>query len=93
MHAIEALVGNRPQHQQSWNSQNNPGAIRIRMVIAMTVIAKPFAAAVHLFHWPFSHLSSADRRRRQATIDLINASPHLLRDIGATEDKVVCRKK
>lgn len=34
----------------------------------------------------------AARRRRQATIDLIHASPHLLADIGATENHVSERR-
>ena len=68
--------------------ENKAGAIPIRMVIAMNAIAKPIIAAIHLPRWTFPRLFSTDGRRKQATIDLIHASPHLLRDIGATEDKV-----
>ena len=68
--------------------QNKAGAIPIRMVIAMIAIAKPVAVAFHLPRWAFPRLTSAERRRRRATIDLIHASPHLLRDIGATEDNL-----
>ena len=53
----------------------------------MIAIAKPVAAAFHLPRLNFARLFGAERRRRQATIDLIHASPHLLRDIGATEDR------
>lgn len=38
--------------------------------------------------WQLHRLRS---RRRRATIDLIHASPHLLRDIGAMEGCVVER--
>ena len=58
----------------------------------MNVTAKPLGMATHLLRWRFPRLSGKRRRQRQATIDLINASPHLLRDIGATEDKLFCRK-
>ena len=54
----------------------------------MIVTAKPIATTFHLFRWAFPRLSSTERRRRRATIDLISASPHLLRDIGATEDRI-----
>jgi uncharacterized protein YjiS (DUF1127 family) len=67
---------------------NRTGAIRIRMVIAMIAIAKPIANVIHLPGLRLPRLFGAARRRRQATIDLIHASPHLLRDIGATEDNV-----
>ena len=59
----------------------------------MIAIAKPIATAIHLPRWVFPRLSSTERRRKQATIDLIHSSPHLLRDIGATEDKIVTRIK
>jgi hypothetical protein len=65
--------------------ENKAGAIPIRMVIAMIAIAKPVATAFHLPRLKLPRLFRADRRRKQATIDLIHASPHLLRDIGATE--------
>jgi len=51
----------------------------------MIAIAKPVAAAIHLPRWILPRLSFAARRRRQATIDLIHSSPHLLRDIGVSE--------
>lgn len=53
----------------------------------MITIAKPVATAFHLPRLSFPRLFGAKSRRRQATIDLIHASPHLLRDIGATEDR------
>lgn len=65
--------------------ENKAGAIRIRMVIAMIAITKPVVATFHLPRLSFSRLFGAQRRRRQATVDLIHSSPHLLRDIGATE--------
>ena len=52
----------------------------------MTAIAKPLNAHFRLPRWAFPRLSRTERRRRQATIDLIHTSPHLLRDIGATEE-------
>jgi hypothetical protein len=66
--------------------ENKAGAIPIRMVIAMIAIAKPIATTFHLPNWVFPRLVSAERRRKQTTIDLIHSSPHLLRDIGATAD-------
>lgn len=54
----------------------------------MIAITKPVSAAFHLPRLGLSRLFGAERRRRQATIDLIHSSPHLLRDIGATEDLV-----
>jgi hypothetical protein len=66
--------------------ENKAGAIPIRMVIAMIAIAKPIATVFHLPNWVFPRLSSAERRRKQTTIDLIHSSPHLLRDIGATAE-------
>jgi len=51
----------------------------------MIAIAKPVAAAIHLPRWILPRLA---RRRRQATIDLIHSSPHLLRDIGVTEGRI-----
>jgi len=52
----------------------------------MIAIAKPVTSAFRLPHWVFPRLSATQRRRKQATIDLIHSSQHLLRDIGATED-------
>ena len=59
----------------------------------MSTIAKPIHIAIHLPRWHFPHLSGTARRRRRATIDLIHASPHLLRDIGVSEGHVVERGK
>ena len=56
------------------------------MVTVMNAIAKPVAAFIHLPRLTFPRLFSAERGRKQATIDLIHSSSHLLRDIGATED-------
>ena len=53
----------------------------------MNAIARPLIAAFHLPRWSAPLPFSAARRRRQATLDLIHSSPHLLRDIGATEDQ------
>lgn len=49
----------------------------------MTSIAKPLLVPFRSFHLsiPFG----VARRRRQATLDLIHSSPHLLRDIGMLE--------
>jgi hypothetical protein len=66
--------------------ENKAGAIPIRMVIAMIAITKPLSTSFHLPRWAFARLWSTERRRKQATADLIHSSPHLLRDIGATED-------
>ncbi|MGB3338686.1 MAG: hypothetical protein WBA73_16045 [Devosia sp.] len=52
----------------------------------MIAIAKPVVTSFHLPRWVFPRLLSGANRRKQATIDLIHSSPHLLRDIGATED-------
>ena len=54
----------------------------------MTAIANTLATAIHLPRLSFPRLFSADRRRKQATVDLIHSSPHLLRDIGATENNL-----
>ena len=70
--------------------ETKPGAIPIRMVIAMIALTKPVFTAFRLPHW---HLPSLVRRRRkQAMIDLVHASPHLLRDIGVTEGTLTERK-
>lgn len=53
----------------------------------MIAIAKPVTAAFHLPRLSLSRLFNTDKRRKRATIDLIHSSPHLLRDIGATEDR------
>ena len=69
------------------------GAIPIRVVIAMIAISKPIVASIHLPQLRLPRLFGAERRRKQATIDLIHASPHLLRDIGATEHNVSPRSR
>ena len=74
--------------------ENYAGAIRIRMVNVMSTIAKPFATPIRLLpRWTFPRLFTVQRRRRQATMDLIHSSPHLLRDIGATEEHVIRRQR
>jgi hypothetical protein len=67
------------------------GGSLIRLFMGMNAIAKPLTIAFHLPRWSLPPLSGATRRRRQATIDLIHSSPHLLRDIGATEHNVTSR--
>jgi uncharacterized protein YjiS (DUF1127 family) len=59
----------------------------------MSTIAKPLLTAIHLPRWSFPRLFFIARRRRRATIDLIHSSPHLLRDIGVAEGRVVERGK
>lgn len=58
----------------------------------MIATAKPLFAAIHLPGWRLPRFSVTERRRRQATIDLIHSSPHLLRDIGASESDVTGRR-
>lgn len=58
----------------------------------MTAITKPVAIVPHLPRWPMPRLFGVQHRRRQATIDLIHASPHLLRDIGATNEHFSSRR-
>ena len=53
----------------------------------MIANTKPIAATFQLPRLNFSRLFGGESRRRQATIDLVHSSPHLLRDIGATEDR------
>lgn len=63
----------------------------IRMVIVMTALTKSRTAPFRLpaLHWP--RFDTTERKRRQTTIDLIHSSPHLLRDIGASDGRVVQR--
>ena len=68
------------------------GGSPIRLFIVMSAIVQPLIAVFHLPRWSLPLASGAARRRRQATIDLIHASPHLLRDIGATEGNLVGRR-
>lgn len=72
--------------------ENKAGAIPIRMVIAMIALAKPISTVLHLPRWVWPLLWGSERRRKQATVDLIHASPHLLRDIGATEGNLDGRR-
>ncbi|MCY1549635.1 hypothetical protein D9M68_858160 [compost metagenome] len=51
----------------------------------MNAIARPLITAFHLPRWSMPRLFGTAQRRRQTTIDLIHASPHLLRDIGVSE--------
>ena len=72
--------------------ENKTEAILIRTVIAMTTLTKPMTTP---FRWPRWHLprfAGAERRRKQAMIDLVHASPYLLRDIGVTEGMIANRK-
>jgi uncharacterized protein YjiS (DUF1127 family) len=73
--------------------ETKTGAIPIRMVIAMIALTKPVTAAFRLPHWRLPRLTSTERRRKQAMIDLIHASPHLLQDIGVTDGMIAARKK
>lgn len=59
----------------------------------MSTIAKPFFAAFHFPRLVFARKEPGRRQRRQATIDLIHASPHLRRDIGLTDDYVPSRSR
>jgi hypothetical protein len=70
---------------------NNAGAAPIRAVSAMTTIAKPIISLFHLPRWHMPQLNKETKRRRRVTIDLINASPHLLRDIGVVEGRVLTK--
>lgn len=69
------------------------GAIPIRMVIAMIALTKPVFTIFRLPHWHLPHLASTERRRKRAMIDLVHASPHLLRDIGVTEGTITERNQ
>lgn len=57
----------------------------------MNAIAKPLLLVISLPRWHVPRLFSDKRRRRRATIDLIHSSPHLLRDIGLAEGRVLER--
>ena len=59
----------------------------------MSAITRPAFAIFRLPHLRLPRLSLTRSRRRQATIDLIHSSPHLLRDIGADGDHFICRGK
>jgi uncharacterized protein YjiS (DUF1127 family) len=63
------------------------------MVNAMNSFAKSVMPIIRLPRWTFPRLFRAAPRRRRATIDLIHASPHLLRDIGLAEGCSVRRRQ
>ena len=73
--------------------ERKTGGSLIRLFIVMNAVARPLALVFPRFHWTLFRLVNAEHRRRQATIDLIHASPYLLRDIGATEDHFSERHK
>lgn len=52
----------------------------------MTTLAKPLTVLFRLPAWTWPRLDSSERKRKQATIDLIHTSPHLRRDIGLADD-------
>ncbi|KFC71349.1 hypothetical protein FF80_00543 [Devosia sp. LC5] len=54
----------------------------------MIALSKPLITA---FRLPRLSLPRLTRRRRQTTIDLINSSAHLRRDIGLVEENISCR--
>lgn len=68
--------------------ETKTGAIPIRMVIAMIALTKPAITAFRLPRWSLPRLT---RRRRQTTMDLINSSAHLRRDIGLVEENIPSR--
>jgi uncharacterized protein YjiS (DUF1127 family) len=57
----------------------------------MIAIAKPFAAMFRLPAIHLPRLNATRGRRKRATLDLIHASPHLLRDIGLAEGQIPSR--
>lgn len=59
----------------------------------MNMTAKPLLRTIHWPRWSFPRLFGVSSRRRRVTIDLIHSSPHLLRDIGLIEDRVVERRR
>lgn len=59
----------------------------------MTTLTKPVISAFRLPRWALRRLVSTERRRKQAMIDLVHASPYLLRDIGVTEGMIARRKR
>lgn len=52
----------------------------------MTTLAKPLTTPFRLPTLTWPQFDKTDRKRKQATIDLIHASPHLRRDIGFDSD-------
>ena len=78
--------------------ETKAGAIRIRMVSAMQSISRTFLSLFHVppFRLPLArrgNLGEIAQRRRQATIDLSHASPHLRRDIGIVEVCFLVRRR
>jgi hypothetical protein len=63
------------------------------MINAMNSFAKSVMPIIRLPRWTFPRMSGAAPRRRRATIDLIHASPRLLRDIGLDEGYSVRRRQ
>ncbi len=59
----------------------------------MIAIAKPIATAIRLPRWAFPRLSNGEHRRKQATVDLIHSSPHLLRDIGMDDGQITSQNR
>lgn len=51
----------------------------------MHALSLPRLLSIRLPRWHWSKPPHPTRKQRQATIDLISASPHLLRDIGIYE--------
>lgn len=51
----------------------------------MNTLAKPLTRALRLPRLAVPRFDWAARRRRQAMIDLMHASPYLLRDIGVSD--------
>ncbi|WEK02852.1 MAG: hypothetical protein P0Y65_11585 [Candidatus Devosia phytovorans] len=58
----------------------------------MTAITQSAECAITLPRWSVWRLFRIHSRRRRVTVDLIHSSPHLLRDIGAMEYRVVERR-
>ncbi|UXN73509.1 hypothetical protein N8D56_22125 [Devosia sp. A8/3-2] len=54
----------------------------------MIALTKPAITAFRLPRWSPPRLT---RRRRQTTMDLINSSAHLRRDIGLVEENIPSR--
>ena len=81
----------RPAASHFIGMKYETGGSPIRLFIVMSAIVQPLIAVFHLPRWSLPLASGAARRRRQATIDLIHASPHLLRDIGATDYNIAGR--
>lgn len=59
--------------------------------MAIRALFKPHQASFQLPQARRGNLSLIERRRRQATIDLLHSSPHLRRDLGLSDDRTICR--